>query len=234
MKSLRALACMAAGSLACTPAVAQPIGGATGVLGPRFTVEATKIKAINETWTDWLASDEIVLEYRAGDRHMITGVYGDMDSGETRSINGGQRCIYPAFDPDRTNNFRWSCHPDGGPLPATITLNLYEYDGFIDEFPIAGFCVSGGDVSIGCRDETRLASRIGRYRLTLKEAEMLRAMPTVGSFMTKTVRIDSCSALITIENGACAYWSWWPGYFAYDVTLFIRRLRNGVEPVVEQ
>jgi hypothetical protein len=220
------------------PAFAQPdAGGATAVSGPRFTIEATKFRAVNETWYDWAGSDEIVFEYQVNDRTMISGIYESVDAGDVLAINGGQRCIYPAFDPDRRRNARWSCAPAGGPAPVTVTINLYEFDGSLDQTPLATFCVGrgrGDDSDVACAFETEFASRLGRYRLTFSQSELLRAMPQIGMWMTKTIRIDSCSAMITVANGACSGATWLPGYFAYDVTLLVRRQPNGGGTVVER
>jgi hypothetical protein len=224
------------------PALAQPtIGDLTNVNRPNFTVEAVSLKAIDETGVDFFGSDEIIVRF-AVDNHLIfTDVFEDMDRGNTRAFPARMACITPAVDPDQLKNHNWSCAPAGRAAPITFDITLYEYDGALRGLltnPTLFCLTASDDLFSDCHERTSLQSlALGQYRQAFTQAELLAALPTVGTSMTRRLRIDNCSAFVTIDNGACAYWSWLPGYFAYDVTVRVTRNANyrpGLEPSLEQ
>ena len=208
----------------------------TALSQPRFTVEAIGLKAVDETGFDFFGSDEIVARFTGNDQQMFTRAYGSMDRGENHAVRGRERCIYPAIDPDGIYNHMWSCRPGGGPAPVTVTIDLYEYDGLVRGLltnPLS-FCLSGDNDILSSCDPARYSSTsIGSYRLTFTAAQLVAAMPNSGMSISRTLRVDNCSRTVTIDNGACAYWSWLPNYAAYDVTIRVTRQPNvRVEPPV--
>lgn len=109
--------------------------------GPRFIVEAISFKAVDESDYDYpYTSDEIFAVFSGGGRSTITSTFDDVDTGETRRFASHQSCIWPAIDPDGTNNDRWACDPAGGAGPIEFQVSLYDDD---LPLPLSGFCVSG-------------------------------------------------------------------------------------------
>lgn len=185
-----------------------------GLIRARYMVEAISFKALNETGVDFLGSDEIVGRFAIGGRTMFTGIYGDVDTGETHSFRTGQQCIFPAIDPDQTLNHTWSCNARGAPGPLRFQITLYEYDGPIRHFlTVAGFCLTyaGDDLTNHCDDSTPLESlTIGSGYVELTEAELAALLPTVGMSVENIVPIGS----------------------AYRVTIRLTRLRGSLVPPI--
>jgi hypothetical protein len=219
------------------PLPAQPRHVDAGnVIRPQFTVEAISLKVIDETGIDFLGSDEIIVRFTVDDHNIYTGVFGDMDRGDVRPFPARMRCITPAVDLDHLKNQSWACGLAGRSAPITFTVGLYEYDGIVRAMltnPTGDFCVDGGDdLRSGCHSDTRWESlSLGRYRQTFTRTQLLSAMPQVGMSMNRTLRIDPCAEFVTIDGGACAYWSWLPSYFAYDLNIRVRRNADA-RPVV--
>jgi hypothetical protein len=108
---------------------------------PRFIVEAISFKAVDESHYDWMGSDDVFAIFSSGGRSMRTRVVGEVDSGDTERFLRTQSCIYPAIDPDRSENDQWRCDTAGGEGPVEFTITLYEDDVLPHE--ILGFNVCG-------------------------------------------------------------------------------------------
>jgi hypothetical protein len=232
---------VALGMISAAPVFAQPtpVGGGTVIPSrARFVVVAENFVARDETGVDWTGSDEILLRYSVDNYDLFTGEYGDVDWGERHNIKPEQRCIAPAIDTDGQKNRAWACQWTGRAAPIIMTISAYEYDGtlrfLLTHLPPHGFCAPGSsDLLVGCDREVGESNLIGKYRLKLTEAELVAALPRPGMSITRRLRIDGCSALITIDNGACAGSQWWNG--AYDVNIRIHRVRNApFEPPIER
>ena len=85
-----ALAALAAAAIP-PPAFAQPSAFRT----PQFKATAVSFKALHETHANWLGSDEVYgkLYDLTGLRVAGTGLFGDVDAGETRTIAPEQSCL---------------------------------------------------------------------------------------------------------------------------------------------
>lgn len=194
------------------PPASPPNSAGDGVARPRYMVEAINFKALNETGIDFLGSDEIVARFAANDRMSFSGIYGGVDTGDIVAFRSGQRCIYPAIDPDGTYNHRWSCNSRGGPGPVSFQITLYEFDGDLRGMltnPLS-FCLHGGnDLLAGC-DVKPMSLAIGSGYVAFTEAEMAALMPTVGMSVERMVPIAS----------------------AYQVNIRLTRLRGSLVPPV--
>jgi hypothetical protein len=116
---------------------------------PLYGVKVHAFKAIDESGYDWSGSDE-VFGYFASNRGALvrTSTYGDVDSGESRMIKLGERCLAPQhlpsggpvsvggalWAPDAT----WNCPSSKGGVEAPIELGLSLYED--DPCP---FCFNG-------------------------------------------------------------------------------------------
>ena len=195
------------------PPARPPNTAATaGEFEARYMVEAISFKALNETGIDFLGSDEIVARFAIGDKTMFTGIYGDVDTGDTVAFRSGQQCIFPAIDPDLAYNQNWACNVRGGAGPLNFEITLYEFDGDLRGLltnPLS-FCLNGGtDLLSGCG--VRLVSlAIGSGYVNYTEEELASAMPTVGASVERAVPIAS----------------------AYQVNIRITRLRGFLVPPV--
>lgn len=180
----------------------------------RYMVEAINFKALNETGIDFLGSDEIVVRFAIDGKSMFTGIHGNVDTGDTIVFRSGQRCIFPAVDPDQTLNHVWACGARGAPGPLRFQITLYEHDGPIRHFlTAAGFCISyaGDDLTNYCDNRTPLESlTIGSGYVELTEAELADLMPTVGTSVERVVPIAS----------------------AYRVNIRLTRLRGSLLPPI--
>lgn len=204
---------------------------------PRFIVEAIRMRADDETGFDFAGSDEIVGLFQSQGHGMVTGVYGDMDTGTTRDFRTGQRCLWAAIDPDGVYDHTWACDPAGSAGPIAVTVTLYEDDGSFR----AGltnptqFCISpaGDDLNQdGC--DLRLSSTvIGRSRISLSEADLIGAMPAPGATYTNTLVIDGCSDQAT-SGGFCAGPSWGTYTFTFQVTRTADQIEQAPRPAVQE
>lgn len=208
------------------PAAAQPLASA------RFYVEAVQMRVIDETGPDWPGSDEIIALFNNGEYEMATVKYENMDTGDTRLFLSGNRCIWPAVDPDREWNESWFCAEAGGAGPVTFTVSLYEHDGsWRNIFLESGFCAEGRSDDVvplprGCTINPNATNLVGRYRMTISQADLVNSMPNVGDTYTNAFRVDNCSETVTVDDGSCASWSALPTYAAYDVTYLITRVAD--------
>ena len=116
---------------------------------PRFKVEAVRFRAIDKSGYDWAGSDEIivVIHIPAYNVRIASRVFGDVDSGDTRTFAPNQSCILSIAGTraGEFNDFRadegktWTCSANGAPGPIPLfTVEMYEKDdGFF------GDCIDG-------------------------------------------------------------------------------------------
>jgi hypothetical protein len=185
---------------------------------PRYIAEAIRMRADDETGVDILGSDEVIGVFESQGHGMVTGIYGDMDTGDTAQFRTSQRCLWGAIDPDGQFNHTWACDPVGSAGPIAFTVTLYEYDGPVRAFLTNWeFCLSGGDLgAAGCQVSPD-STVIGRYRISFSETDLVGAMSAPGDTYTNSFVIDGCSDLVS-QGGACAGPSWGTYTFTFQIT----------------
>jgi hypothetical protein len=108
---------------------------------PLYGVKVHAFKAIDESGYDAAGSDEVFGIFSSNRGRLVrTSNYGDVDTGESRMIKLGERCLAPQhlssgrvtvpgevlWAPDDT----WNCPSSKGGVagPITLSLNLWEDD----------------------------------------------------------------------------------------------------------
>ena len=203
-----ALAALAAAAIP-PPAFAQPSAFRT----PQFKATAVSFKALHETHANWLGSDEVYgkLYDLTGLRVAGTGLFGDVDAGETRTIAPEQSCLSLQPKCDRGSSSLafgivlmedddWGiaspgdfCHgglSDSSTPPPTPEESERTFDNFTGE---------------GCSSD----DFIGKAKVKLTQDELVAALPTVGASFERTVRLTG-------------------GDGTYEVTYRVTRLANAI------
>lgn len=197
---------------------------------PRYIFEANRMYVLDETGIDWPGSDEVVARFQSGDNTIFTGVYGDMDTGDTKLFRSGQQCITPAIDPDNLSNTTWGCDQKGVAGPVTFTLTLYEYDGVLRGLLTnpTQFCISGSDIRLARCDVPLQSTAIGRYRVSYTEADLALKRLRQGESKYEWFLLDKCSEAVTVRNEVCGYSTWMPSYAAYRLMIKITRMPDEI------
>ena len=203
-----AIAALAAAAIP-PPASAQPSAFRT----PQFKATAVSFKALHETHANWLGSDEVYgkLYDLTGLRVAGTGLFGDVDAGETRTIAPEQSCLSLQPKCDRGSSSLafgivlmedddWGiaspgdfCHgglSDSSTPPPTPEEFERTFDNFTGE---------------GCSSD----DFIGKAKVRLTQDELVAALPTVGASFDRTVRLTG-------------------GDGTYEVTYRVTRLANAI------
>jgi hypothetical protein len=190
---------------------------------PRFKLEALSFKAINETGSDRLGSDEVYVSIHVPTHKVATRsqIYRNVDVGETRHFPLDQSCILPIAGLNRPTTLfgnkgeTWSCLVDGAAGPFSFTVVLREKDP-CDFFPF--LCFSHG-VLPGAEpppiDQTD--DLIGR-REVVYSMEELTALH-VGQVLEESVWLRPCET-------SCSSWE-----AEYQFTWRLTRLPD-VQPVM--
>jgi hypothetical protein len=201
-------------AVAAAASMPQPAFGQPSALRtPQFVATAVKFKALHETHYNWMGSDEVygMLFDFAARSIRNTGLFGDVDAGETRNIAPANSCIsvQPACDRGASSlgfgialmeDDDWGiatpgdfCHgalSDGSAPPPTAEQFETSFDNF------AGRDCSSDDF-------------IGRAKVKLTQAELVAALPTVGASFDRTVQLTG-------------------GDGRYEFTYRVTRLRNAI------
>ena len=144
---------------------------------PKFVVTAVNFKALDETGVDWPGDDEVaaVLVDFNPVQERRTSVYWNVDSGETKTFAAADRCIAPQPACDR------------GAHALRFAVALWERDEA--PWPFANFCygsLTGGlelyEGGICSGDDL-----IGRSEISLSQAQLVAALPSVGDTADYTV-----------------------------------------------
>jgi hypothetical protein len=190
-------------------AFAQPSAFRT----PQFKATAVSFKALHETHANWLGSDEVYgkLYDLTGLRVAGTGLFGDVDAGETRTIAPEQSCLSLQPKCDRGSSSLafgivlmedddWGiaspgdfCHgalSDSSTPPPTPEEFERTFDNFTGE---------------GCSSD----DFIGKAKVKLTQDELVAALPTVSASFERTVRLTG-------------------GDGTYEVTYRVTRLANAI------
>ncbi|MGE0045236.1 MAG: hypothetical protein AB7J28_04230 [Hyphomonadaceae bacterium] len=165
------------------PAIRPDIVAPRYTLEPRFIVEAVRLHAYNETGWDRLGSDEIYLEYedRVTNTSIVTGVFGNFDTGDTRTVPGGQSCIAPVGATTVGAEgwpVSWSCNSAGAPR-ISFRIHVRESD---DWDPRA----CGGRPGAPPRPGRCTDDRVGVVSHSLTAGALAGLMPNVGDTHTRT------------------------------------------------
>ena len=163
---------------------------------PKYKVEALEFHCNDETGYDepWYApwtSDEVQVGIRAPATLMKSKVFGDVDSGESRSFAPDQSCILPIDRPIPSGhrvalfpNDTWTCSNAGRSGPFSFTVVMAEEDsGFFLDFPWGGNFTSE-DYLPGPDDDL-----IGLRVVEFTAAELAAAMPNVGDTFDETIKL---------------------------------------------
>lgn len=157
--SLAAFAAVAAGVMpSAADAQVHQRHGVTGVGAnqgairtPRFIVEAINFHVLDESGRDIpYSSDEVIavfgdltVNHNGQHYYVRTKEYDQVDTGDTRTFDYNQNCIVSVAEPTSVHHNTWLCDPHGAQAPLTFSIELFEADSAIREFPAPGFCVSG-------------------------------------------------------------------------------------------
>ena len=166
------------------PAFAQPSAFRT----PQFKATAVSFKALHETHANWLGSDEVYGTYYdfTGLQYGGTGLFGDVDAGETRNIPPGLACI----------SVRPTC--DRGASSLGFGIVLMEDDDWGIATP-GDFCHGGFDPPRPSPQEFEATfdnfkgescssdDLIGKAKVKLTQEELVAALPAVGMSFVRTV-----------------------------------------------
>jgi hypothetical protein len=183
-----AVAALAAAAIP-QPAVAQPSAFRT----PQFKATAVSFKALHETHVNWLGSDEVYgkLYDLTGLRAAGTGLFGDVDAGETRTIAPEHSCL----------SLQPTC--DRGSSSLAFGIILMEDDDWGIASP-GDFCHGGlSDSSTPpptpeeferafdnfTGEDCSSDDFIGKAKVKLSRDELVAALPTVGASFDRTVRL---------------------------------------------
>ena len=170
-------------------AFAQPSAFRT----PQFKATAVSFKALHETHANWMGSDEVYgMFYDFAARSINgTGLFGDVDAGETRNIPPERSCI----------TLRPNCDRGASSLGFGIVLMEEDDWGF---FTPGNFCHGSLDdpsMAPPTPEEFERAfdnfhgwscssdDFIGRAKVKLTQDELVAALPAVGASFDRTVRL---------------------------------------------
>ena len=106
---------------------------------PLYGVKVHSFEAIDESGADWAGSDEVFGLFLSNRGYTVrTRTYGDVDTGESRFIQLGERCLAPQHllsgGPSvgvlRAPGDSWNCPSSKGGVegPLNLRLSLYEDD----------------------------------------------------------------------------------------------------------
>jgi len=162
------------------PARAPAIPGDHEIIfkAPQFVATAVKFKALDETGADWAGSDEVYVVFAEYDpiRERMSDVYGDVDSGETKTFHSGDRCIAPLQTCDR------------GKSSIHFGVAFWERDDWT--FPFPDFCpgLIGDSHTIYEDGLCPYDDFIGRVDVNWPQADLVAALPNVGDSFERTVK----------------------------------------------
>jgi hypothetical protein len=169
---------------ALAPAGAQPDrrgddGRVITVTFPQFVVHAVGFRAVDETGWDWAGSDEVhwvFADWNPFDERATT-VYGDIDTGDTRTFRSIDRCIAPLPDCSRGVSrvhfavAAWEKDPDVG-LAGLFGLKKPRRANSHDFYETG---ISSGD------------DLIGRAEVGFSQQTLLGTLPNVGDVVEREI-----------------------------------------------
>ena len=210
-----------------TPAPSPTPGPGVPRSEPRFVVQAIRIRANDESGVDWWGSDEVYAVWHAGGVMAASELFGDVDTGETRSFGVTERCMLP-IEPIAIHGSptelaseggdTWRCVQAGHAAPVQFNVRLWESDSSWEFWEWACFRRDGNLPPANCPDDL-----IGEFTQTFTENELLFALPQVGMWFEATKTLGSACG-----NNVCGPGPTGPEYtFTYRVTRM-----NDYQPVL--
>ena len=169
---------------AVSPAAAQPDrpddGRVVTMTFPQFVVHAVRFRAVDETGWDWTGSDEVHWVFADWDPfdERRTTVYGDVDTGDSRTFRAADRCIAPQPDCSRgVSRVRfavaaWEKDPDVG-FSGLFGLQKPRRENSHDMYETG---ISNGD------------DLIGRVEVGFSQQQLLGTLPNVGDAVEREVQ----------------------------------------------
>jgi hypothetical protein len=126
---------------------------------------------------------------------LVVMVFGDFDTGETRSFGVTERCILP-IEPIAIHGAptelaseggdTWRCVQAGHAAPVQFNVRLWESDSSWEFWEWACFRRDGSLPPANCPDDL-----IGEFTQTFTENELLFALPQVGMWLEATKTLGS-------------------------------------------
>jgi hypothetical protein len=210
--SIFAVLCVASAQLLAQPATGAPDPAPANedglqtsrrgeLLTKYYKVEALNFKCIDEVGWDspffapWI-SDEVIVAIDALGASTISRIFGDVDTGESRSFEPDESCILPieGLSHNGDNAFfasseTWTCAKSGTSGPFSFTVVMAEEDsGFFhdcfSDFPWG--CGFGGGVP-DFNDDL-----IGRRTVVFTAEELAAAMPNINDTIEETIALGPC------------------------------------------
>jgi hypothetical protein len=185
---------------------------------PRFVVQAIRVRANDESGVDWLGSDEVYAVWAADGVMAASELFGDVDTGETRSFGVTERCILPiepivvhgtASELASEAGDTWRCVQAGHAAPVQFNVRLWESDSDWEFWEWGCFRRDGNLPPANCPDDL-----IGEFTQTFNENELLFALPQPGMWFEATKTLGSACGYNVCGPGPTG-----PEYtFTYRVT----------------
>ena len=148
-------------------------GQPAGLRSPQFVATAVGFKALHETHSDWIGSDEVYVVFsdvNAGP-DSTTKIYGDVDAGESRTFLPTEQCVAP----------RPAC--DRGAPEVHFKLTMWENDD--DGFAHGQLSNSHAYLDNGKYEGDDL---IGRAEVGMNRDQLVADLPNVGMSKEYTVK----------------------------------------------
>jgi hypothetical protein len=185
---------------------------------PRFVVQAIRIHANDESGIDAVGSDEVYAVWLADGVMAASELFGDVDTGDSRSFGVTERCMLP-IEPITINGHpselasengdTWRCVQAGHAAPVQFNVRLWESDSDWEFWEWACFRRDGNLPPANCPDDL-----IGEFDQTFNENELLFALPQPGMWFEATKTLGSACG-----NNVCGPGPTGPEYtFTYRVT----------------
>ncbi len=180
-------------------AASMPIPGAAEQAGleqaappyPRFKVEAVGFRAVDESGANYPDADIVFAVFESQQHSMTTRVFEEVDTGDARTFDAAENCIYPARDPDGLRNGAWECSAEGADGPVTFAIGLYEIDPeYVDGYS-KDFCTPAAvaDVDAAQRTcDTDNTDLIFRSAFSYRPGEIVNRLNPACRCVMETVR----------------------------------------------
>ena len=165
----------------------------------RYKIEAMRFEARDETGTDWLGSDEVMVETHDAKGWTVSREIGNIDSGDTHNFDPAKSCIVAVRPGTVVLGESSVCQEAGEPAPLSFQVDFWEKD----TSPFGGFCIPGSGEHVGpyCADDTYGDDFIGSTEIYYSPQELEAALPNVGDEQIESVKLDSCPGQICSAGG---------------------------------
>ncbi len=154
-----------------------------------YVVRARQFHAQNESGFDWAGSDEVYGVWSSGSSLAGTRVFGNVDTGDTRSFERGQDCIYPMNTTgylDGRSGDTWGCIGEGAPGPIDFDISLWEADA-TQIFPACFQTGIGPEPD--CEDDL-----LGSLSISYSQSELSSLLPNVDDTIVEYRLMSNCAS----------------------------------------